>query len=193
MTLSDRLRRSLSHPAPADLMPGDLHDELATDPVEAAVLIAITDRADPGVLLTTRRENMRQHAGQVAFPGGRLDPGEDAITAALREADEELGLPTHAPQVWGTADPYFTVTNYRVTPVVAAIPADLDLSPNEPEVADWFEAPLSFLMNRANQKAMSAEFRGATRHYWQIDWEGRRIWGATAAMLVNLSRRLEQA
>jgi 8-oxo-dGTP pyrophosphatase MutT (NUDIX family) len=193
MTLLDRLRASLDHPAPADLTPGDMEDGFAPHAIEAAVLVAITDRPEPGVLLTTRRENMRQHAGQVAFPGGRVDLGEDVIAAALREADEELGLPPAAPSIWGLADPYITVTGYRVTPVLAAIPPDLDLSPHEPEVADWFEAPLSFLMNRANHRRMSAEFRGATRHYWQIDWQGRRIWGATAAMLVNLSRRIEGA
>ena len=173
---------------PGDLMEGDLGQA-----VEAAVLVAITDRRDPGILLTVRRENMRQHAGQVAFPGGRLDPGEDAIAAAIREAEEEIGLGVQHPVVWGTADPYRTITGYRVTPVLASIPADLALAPHEPEVADWFEAPLSFVLDRANQQRMSAEFRGMTRHYWQIDWDGRRIWGATAAMLVNLTRRIEAA
>ena len=193
MTLLDRLRRSLALPAPAGLMPGDLDDAHADAPVDAAVLVAVTDRADPGILLTVRRENLRQHAGQVAFPGGRIDPGEDAVAAALREADEEIGLARHLPDVWGLADPYRTVTGYRVTPVVAAVPADLALLPHEPEVADWFEAPLSFVLDPANQQRMSADFRGRTRHYWQIDYDGRRIWGATAAMLVNLTRRLEAA
>jgi hypothetical protein len=80
-----------------------------------------------------------------------------------------------------------------VTPVLGQIPADLPLSPHEHEVADWFEVPLSFVLDPANQKRMSAEFQGRTRHYYQIDWEGRRIWGATAAMLVNLTRRMERA
>ncbi len=174
-------------------MPGDLMEGDPGQAVEAAVLVAITDRRDPGILLTVRRENMRQHAGQVAFPGGRLDPGEDAIAAAIREAEEEIGLGVQHPVVWGTADAYRTITGYRVTPVLASIPADLVLAPHEPEVADWFEAPLSFVLDRANQQRMSAEFRGMTRHYWQIDWDGRRIWGATAAMLVNLTRRIEAA
>jgi 8-oxo-dGTP pyrophosphatase MutT (NUDIX family) len=189
--LAARLRASLALAAPGGLMHGDVEEETIDDPIEAAVLIAITERADPGILLTVRRENMRQHAGQVAFPGGRLDSGEDAFAAALREAEEEIGLATHHPTLWGLADPYRTVTGYRVTPVVATIPPDLPLAPHEPEVADWFEAPLSFLLDRANQKAMCAEFRGKTRHYWQIDWNGRRIWGATAAMIVNLTCRLE--
>ncbi len=193
MTVADRLRAALALPAPTGLMAGDIEEGEIETAVEAAVLVAITDREDPGVLLTVRRENMRQHAGQVAFPGGRLDPGEDAIAAALREAEEEIGLAAYHPIVWGMADPYRTVTGYRVTPILASIPADLALAPHEPEVADWFEAPLSFVLDRANQQRMSAEFRGMTRHYWQIEWDGRRIWGATAAMLVNLTRRLEAA
>lgn len=193
MTLADRLRAALAMPAPVGLMAGDIDEDEVVYTVEAAVLVAITDRNDPGILLTVRRENMRQHAGQVAFPGGRLDPGEDAVAAALREAEEEIGLNAHHPIVWGTADPYRTITGYRVTPVVASIPADLALAPHEPEVADWFEVPLSFVLDQANQQRMSTEFRGMTRQYWQIDWEGRRIWGATAAMLVNLTKRLELA
>jgi hypothetical protein len=93
-------------------------------------------------------------------------------------------------QVWGVADRYQTITGYRVTPVIGLVRPDLPLAPHEEEVADWFEAPLSFLLDPANQQLMTAEFRGRTRHYYQIDWQGRRIWGATAAMLVNLTRRL---
>jgi len=159
----------------------------------AAVLVAITDREEPGVILTVRREHLRTHAGQVSFPGGRLDPGEDAVAAALREADEEIGLPPDEVNIWGSADNYCTVTGYCVTPVLGMVPPDLPLSPHEHEVADWFEAPLSFLLDPANQQRMSAEFQGRTRHYYEINWQGRRIWGATAAMLVNLTRRLEWA
>ncbi len=191
MSLVDRLRQSLALPPPTGLMTGDIEEAQDEPPLDAAVLVAITDRADPGILLTVRRETMRQHAGQVAFPGGRIDPGEDAITAALREAEEEIGLARDLPHVWGLADPYRTVTGYRVTPVVAAVPAGLALRPHEPEVADWFEAPLPFVLDPANQQRMSAEFRGRTRQYWQIDVAGRRIWGATAAMLVNLTCRLD--
>ena len=87
------------------------------------MLVAITDRPDPGVLLTLRREDMRLHAGQVAFPGGRLDPGEDAIAAALREAWEEIGLPPQAVDLWGAADEYRTITGYAVTPILGLVPA----------------------------------------------------------------------
>lgn len=191
--LADRLRRALTLPPRDDLLPGDMAEGASDAGREAAVLIAITARPEPGVILTVRREHLRTHAGQISFPGGRLDPGEDAVAAAMREADEELGLPPEKVEVWGTADPYCTVTGYCVTPVVGLIPAELPLAPHEPEVADWFEAPLSFLLDPANQAMMSAEFRGQTRQYYQIDWEGRQIWGATAAMLVNLTRRLDWA
>ena len=156
----------------------------------AAVLVAITDRPDPGLILTVRREHMRKHAGQVAFPGGRIDEGETPIRAALREAHEELSLDPALVQILGEADQYRTVTGYGVTPVVGVVPPDLPLIPNPEEVADWFEAPLDFVLEPANQRRMSAEFQGRTRHYYQIDWKGRQIWGATAAMLVNLTRRI---
>src|SRR5438270_603208 len=105
--------------------------------VEAAVLIAITDRPEAGVILTVRREHLRTHAGQIAFPGGRIDPGEDAIVAALREANEEVLLPADAVEVVGAIEPYRTVTGYVVTPVISVIPPDLALEPHEHEVADW--------------------------------------------------------
>ena len=193
MKLAERLRASLALASRDGLLIGDLVEGAPDAGREAAVLIAITDRPEPGVILTVRREHMRTHAGQVSFPGGRLDPGEDAVIAALREAEEEIGLPAAKVELWGTADPYRTITGFAVTPVVGLVPPDLPLAPHEHEVADWFEAPLSFLLEPANQQRMSAEFQGRVRHYFQIDWQGRRIWGATAAMLVNLSRRLEWA
>jgi 8-oxo-dGTP pyrophosphatase MutT (NUDIX family) len=191
MRLADRLRAALAAGSSADLLPGDMieHDPLAGTP--AAVLVAVTDRPQPGVILTVRREHLRTHAGQIAFPGGRIDPGEDAIAAALREAHEEILLDPAAAEVIGAIDTYRTVTNYRVTPVLAVIPPDLPLEPHEHEVADWFEAPLAFVLDPANQQRRSALFQGRERHYYEIDWNGRRIWGATAAMIVNLSRRLQ--
>lgn len=190
MTIADCLRASLATEMQEGLLAGDLIEGAPDAGMEAAVLVAITDRPQPGVLLTVRREHLRTHAGQISFPGGRLDPGEDAVAAALREAEEEIGLPPSRVQLWGTADPYCTITGYRVTPVVGLVPADLPLASHEHEVADWFEAPLSFLLDPANQQRMTAEYQGRMRHYYQIDWENRRIWGATAAMLVNLTRRM---
>jgi 8-oxo-dGTP pyrophosphatase MutT (NUDIX family) len=192
VTLSQQLRAALSHPAPPDLLAGDLIEGEEGEAVAAAVLVAITRRTEPGVLLTVRREHLRTHAGQVAFPGGRVDAEDaDEMAAALREAEEEIGLPRSAVTLWGAADPYRTVTGYRVVPVLGEVEPDLPLLPHEHEVADWFEAPLAFLLDPANQRRMSADFRGARRHYYEIAWNGRRIWGATAAMLVNLTRRLQ--
>jgi len=156
----------------------------------AAVLIAVTDRPEPGVLLTHRPESLRAHPGQVAFPGGKLDPGEDAVAAALREAHEELAISPGDVRIIGATDPYVTVTGYDVTPVLALVPPDLPLQPNPAEVASWFEAPLGFLLDPANHIQKEAEFRDRVRHYLEIDWQGHRIWGVTAAILANLSRRM---
>lgn len=193
MTLAERLRAALDSPHEAILLPGDHFDfdpEIAGNP--AAVLIAVTDRADPGVILTQRTETLRRHAGQVAFPGGRIDPEDDGpIGAALREAEEEIALPPSVVQVIGTAENYRTVTGYDVTPVVGVVPPDLMLVPSEAEVASVFEVPLSFLLDVANHQHNSVEYLGKERRYYEILWGERRIWGATAAMIVNLSRRLQ--
>ena len=190
MTLIARIAAALDRVSPPGLLPGDLPDDDPADLREAAVLVAITDRPDPGVILTTRHDDLRHHGGQVAFPGGRIDDGEDARTAALREAWEELALDPAQVRILGHADHYRTITGFGVCPVVAVIPPDLDLTPNPTEVADWFEAPLAFLLDPANHARRAIEYQGATRHYFEIAWNDRRIWGATAAMLVNLSRRV---
>jgi 8-oxo-dGTP pyrophosphatase MutT (NUDIX family) len=169
---------------------GDIADDRSPG-TPAAVLVAVTDRPEPGVILTVRREHMRTHAGQIAFPGGRIDPGEDAIAAALREAWEEIGLERSSVEVVGPLDPYRTITNYSVTPVVGVIPSGLSLAPHEDEVADLFEAPLRHLVDPDNHVRKSVMFEGRQRHYYEIMWRDRRIWGATAAMIVNLSRRLQ--
>jgi 8-oxo-dGTP pyrophosphatase MutT (NUDIX family) len=190
-SLSERLHASLGKTPSQPPLPGDLPELRSSATVDAAVLIAVTDRSQPGVILTVRREHLRTHAGQIAFPGGRVDEGEDVIAAALREANEEILLDRDAVTVIGAIEPYRTVTGFVVTPVVGAIAPDLPLQPHEHEVADWFEAPLAFLLDPANQHRRSALFEGRMRHYYEIIWNGRRIWGATAAMIVNLSRRLQ--
>jgi 8-oxo-dGTP pyrophosphatase MutT (NUDIX family) len=189
MRLAERLRSSLAVPAAQPPLVGDLPELRADATIPAAVLIAITDREQAGLLLTVRREHLRTHAGQIAFPGGRVDPGEDPVAAALREANEEIGLETAAVELAGTLEEYRTVTGYSITPVIGVVPPGIEV--HEHEVADWFEAPLLHLIDPANQKLETAVFAGRERRYWQIEWNDRRIWGATAAMLVNLSRRLQ--
>ena len=194
MILAQRLMRALHAPAPElVLLAGDGHEwgDVAKAPVDAAVLVPVTDRPDPGVILTQRTETLSRHPGQIAFPGGRVDPGDaDTIAAALREAEEEIGLPRDQVTVVGPADRYRTITGFQVTPVIGVVPPDLMLTPHEAEVATVFEAPLAFLLDSANHIEASVEWQGRERHYFEIMWDGHRIWGATAAMIVNLSRRL---
>ncbi len=191
MKLASRLSDALANEPAQRPLQGDLPELRAAADIAAAVLVAVTDRAQPGLILTVRREHLRTHAGQIAFPGGRVDPGEDAFAAALREAQEEILLDPRQVEVVGAIEPYRTVTGYVVTPVLGVVAPDLPLAPHEHEVADWFEAPLDFLLDPANQHRRSALFQGAMRHYYEIVWNDRRIWGATAAMIVNLSRRLQ--
>ncbi len=192
MTLADRLRRALE--AEHETMPTLIAEDVPIPDrprAPAAVLVAVTDRADPGVVLTRRNASLRRHAGQIAFPGGRVDPGDAGpIDAALREAEEEIALPRAAVEVIGTGDRYRTITGYDVTPVIGVVAPDLPLVPHEAEVADVFEVPLGFLLDHANHHLAQAEWQGEVRHYYEIRWGDRRIWGATAAMIVNLARRL---
>jgi len=170
-----------------------LRDDAGFAPPEvrpAAVLIAVTDRPEPGVLLTHRPETMRAHPGQVAFPGGKLDPGEDAVAAALREAREELGIEAGDVRVIGASDRFVTGSGFDVTPVLALIPPDLPIRPDPREVSGWFEAPLRFILDEANHVHKIGEFRGRELPYLDIDWQGHRIWGVTASIIHNLSRRL---
>jgi 8-oxo-dGTP pyrophosphatase MutT (NUDIX family) len=191
MSLVHRLRTALAQAPVLPPLEGDLDEGGVEENVPAAVMIAVTDRPEPGVVLTVRREHMRTHAGQVAFPGGRIDPGENAVQAALREAWEEIGLDPATAEVVDEVDTYRTITGFMVTPVLAVVPPDQQLSPHEHEVADWFEAPLHFVLDPANQQLKSALFQGRERHYYEIVWNDRKILGATAAMIVNLSRRLQ--
>ena len=189
MSQIERLAAALALAGPLDLLAGDLGEDSTAPLREAAVLVAITDRPDPGVILTHRSHGLRDHGGQIAFPGGRIDEGESAEAAALREAWEELGLDPAQVRILGKADHYRTITGFGVTPVLAMIPPDLPLTANPGEVDDWFEAPLAFLLDPANHHSRSAFYNGQQRSYFEIMWQERRIWGATAAMLVNLARR----
>ena len=194
MRLAERLREALELGARRSplLIPGDPHDEEAAGPVTpAAVLVPIVDRPEPTVILTERPKTMRKHPGQISFPGGRIDPDDDGpVAAALREAEEEIELPRSAVELVGTADRYRTITGYEVTPVVGVVPPGLPLRPHPGEVAAIFEAPLAYLLDPGRQLVRTVQWQGRERCYYEIDWEGRRIWGATAAMIVNLARRL---
>jgi 8-oxo-dGTP pyrophosphatase MutT (NUDIX family) len=193
MRLADRLRAAIAAPNDAAMIAHDGHiTDLDIDQgTPAAVLIAVTDRIEPGLILTQRPETMRRHAGQAAFPGGRVDPEDsDVVAAALREAEEEIGLSRNIPEVIGTVDLYRTITRYSITPVLAVIPPDLPLVANPQEVSHIFEVPLTFLLDPANHNLNALEWNGRPRQFIEMHWQGQRIWGATAAMIVNLSRRL---
>ena len=191
--LFERLQALFEEGHRADI-PDLLSDERFADAervADAAVLIAVTDRPAPGVILTQRPAGMRDHPGQVAFPGGKIDPGENAIEAALREAEEELAMqPAHV-RVIGATDRYQTGTGFDITPVLGVVPPDLPLEPNPGEVEAWFEAPLDVLLARENWSEHEVFWRGTTRRYLEYHHQGFRIWGVTAAIIANLSRRIE--
>ncbi len=197
MRLAEKLREALDLGLARSpiLIEGDPRDPQAVgdQPITpAAVLVPVVERPEPTVILTLRPETMRKHAGQISFPGGRIDPTDDGpVDAALREAEEEIALPRSAVEVVGTADLYRTITGFEVTPVIGVVPPDLPLRPHPQEVAAIFEAPLHYLLRPEHQIVRTVQWQGRERSYFEIDWQGRRIWGATAAMIVNLSRRLE--
>ena len=156
----------------------------------AAVLAAMTERERPGFLLIHRPSNMRSHPGQVAFPGGKIDPGETPVEAALREAYEELGIHERDVTVIGTSDTYRTGSGYAITPVIAVVPPDLKLNPSPTEVAAWFEAPVDFVFNPDNHTHHAGFWQGQERRYIEILWQEHRIWGVTAGIIANLAKRI---
>ena len=158
----------------------------------AAVLVGLIERKEGlSVLLTRRSDSLRSHTGQVAFPGGRMDPGETPWQAALREAEEEVGLSPANVSLAGLSTPYRTGTGFLVTPVVGFVPPDLSFTPNPHEVADVFETPFGFLMDPANYERRHYDLPdGQRRHFYAMTWENQLIWGATAGMLRALHDRL---
>ena len=181
----------------------DWQPELARDPRlfaerplrHAAVLVPLVARAKPTVLLTRRTDHLSSHSGQVAFPGGKVDEGDaDAVAAALREAEEEVGLPASQVEVLGALPDYLTGSAFRVTPVVALVRPGYTLQLNPHEVADAFEVPLAFLMNPAHHRRHGLDWEGRWLEWFAMPYDDagveRYIWGATAAMLRNLYRFL---
>ncbi len=154
----------------------------------AAVLIGVVPReTGASAVLTLRPNTMADHAGQVAFPGGKIDKGDSGpVAAALREAQEEIGLDPSGVEILGIGAAYVTGTRYRITPVVGLLPPDFVARPDPTEVAAVFETPLAMLMTQANYQLQSAYYKGQRRHYYEMSHDGYRIWGVTAGILNRL-------
>jgi len=198
---ADRARELLlgAPPAAGDPVSGDhVVARIRPDPGligrarEAAVLVPVLARPTGAtVLLTQRAEGLRTHSGQIAFPGGRIDPGDGGpLSAAMREALEEVGLPRQAIQPLGFMAPYYSATGYQIFPVVALVEPDMPLILNPDEVVDAFEVPLSFLMSPQNHLVESRDFNGVTRRFYSITFGERYIWGVTAGIIRLLYERL---
>ena len=168
----------------------DDHDKL----VPAAVLVPLVERKDGlTALLTQRTNHLAHHPGQVSFPGGHVDPGDDSPEAtALRETEEEVGLHRRHIDVLGRLDQYRVRTGFSVTPVVGLVTPPFDIKPDDFEVAEVFEVPLTFLMDPGNHERHSRDYRGETRYFYAMPYNGYYIWGATAGMLVNLYQVLTE-
>lgn len=158
----------------------------------AAVLVPLIQREDAlSLLLTRRTEELRDHPGQISFPGGRLEPSDpDVIAAALRETEEELGIPETQIEVLGGLDELETGTGFRVFPIVARLHPEFNLQIDTTEVAEVFEVPAGYALDRRNHQQESLVFDGRKRRFHSITYRDYRIWGATAAMLVNMSKKL---
>jgi 8-oxo-dGTP pyrophosphatase MutT (NUDIX family) len=172
------------------LVPGGAPPATALTP--AAVLVPLVMRPDElTVLLTQRTAHLAVHAGQISFPGGRTEPTDaDAIAAALRETEEEVGLPRDHVEVIGRLDTYLTSTGFEITPVVGLVRAPYPVTPDPFEVDEVFEVPLAFILDSANHQRQTREFKGRMRTFFVLPYQQRHIWGATAGMLVNLAEIL---
>ena len=174
----------------------DLNPDLASDAplTAAAVLVPIGAReGEPTLLLTRRTDHLHSHAGQISFPGGRVDPCDtNPIDCALREAEEEVGLPPDRTQIVGRLDTYQTRTGFEIVPVVGIVRPPFTVRPDTFEVAEVFEVPLGFIVDPANHRRDSRIFQGTERQFWAMPYRDYYIWGATAAMLVNLSEVLRR-
>ncbi len=157
-------------------------------PVAAAVLVPVVNQPrGPTLLFTQRTAHLYDHAGQISFPGGRVDDGDPSrVATALREAEEETGLDSQRVEIVGQLPDYDIMTGFRVTPVVGWIEPPFEISPDPFEVADVFEVPLAFFLDPANHQRHTREINGITRHYYAMPYGERYIWGATAGMLFNL-------
>ncbi len=173
------------HRGDHDLNPGMVHGD---NLIPAAVLVPLVDRPQGlTVMLTQRTAHLNDHAGQISFPGGRVEPEDPSHRdAALREAQEEVGLPPEKVDFIGTLDPYIVRSGYRVTPIVGFVNPPFDVRADPFEVAEVFEVPLSFVLNADNHEIDSRTHEGIERTFYVLPYEDRYIWGATAGMLVNL-------
>lgn len=211
MTEHERLRRLLverlrdTRPAldASGAFPGGLTPEadqairehFTTAPIAAAVLVPIIDRADGlSILLTQRASHLRNHPGQISFPGGRIEPQDSGpVAAALRETEEEIGLARERVCILGYLDPYLVLTGYWITPVVGLVQPQLDLRLDHSEVAATFELPLSHLLDPANHRSRERVLGNVTLHVHDIPFEEHNIWGATAGILMSLYRLVQGA
>ncbi|HEU0161315.1 MAG TPA: CoA pyrophosphatase [Rhizomicrobium sp.] len=193
--LSDRLRARL-HAAPPDVTEHDDYDLAPGQrPAQfgahkAAVLLPLIQRGEPRLLLTRRTERLARHAGQVSFPGGRSEPGDlSPVETALRETFEETGIAPGFVTVAGYLDRYLTGTGFDIQPVVGLVSDGFALAPDPAEVADIFEVPLAFLLDPANRRRESRQIAGRERRFYAFTYQEHEIWGATAAIIVNLAER----
>jgi 8-oxo-dGTP pyrophosphatase MutT (NUDIX family) len=198
LPLRERVQRAVRALDDVPTAPGWNHAELVEllgdGPLnKAAVLVALIDRGDTiDVLFTRRHDDLAQHAGQVSFPGGRIDASDaSALAAALRETHEEISVDAALVRPFGYLDAFETISSYIVTPVVAWLDPAYRVTPNPREVAEVFEVPLAFFLDPANRRLVRMNFRGRSRELYEFHHGGHRIWGATAAMLMNLIVRME--